>query len=165
MKPKPSSRQHQVNFFYPDLLDQLNPKHPLLLLAKKIPWQLFEEEFNPLYSHNGRPAKSIRLMVGLLLLKQLANLSDERVVEAWLQNPYYQAFCGMAHFQWTSPCNPSELSHFRKRIGESGAEKIFQASVLLHGDRALEREVVIDTTVQENNITFPAHPVKAYLAT
>ena len=155
MKPKPSSRQQQGNFLYQDLLDQLNPKHPLLLLAKKISWQLFEDEFKPLYSENGRPAKSIRLMVGLLLLKQLENLSDERVVEAWVQNPYFQAFCGMRHFQWCFPCNPSELVHFRKRIGESGAEKIFQASVLLHGDRALEREVVIDTTVQEKNITFP----------
>ena len=155
MKPKTPLKQQQANFLYQDLIDQLNPKHPLLLLAKKIPWGLFEDEFKLLYAEIGRPAKSIRLMVGLLLLKQLENLSDERVVEAWLQNPYYQAFCGMKHFQWSFPCNPSELVHFRKRIGESGAEKIFQASVLLHGDRALERAVVIDTTVQEKNITFP----------
>ena len=155
MKPKPPLKQQQANFLYQDLIDQLNPKHPLLLLAKKIPWGLFEDEFKLLYAEIGRPAKSIRLMVGLLLLKQLENLSDERVVEAWLQNPYYQSFCGMKHFQWSFPCNPSELVHFRKRIGESGAEKIFQASVLLHGDRALERAVVIDTTVQEKNITFP----------
>lgn len=155
MKPKSPLKQQQGNFLYQDLLEQLNPKHPLLLVAKKIPWRFFEEEFKPLYAEIGRPAKSIRLMVGLLLLKQLENLSDERVVEAWLQNPYYQAFCGMEHFQWSFPCNPSELVHFRKRIGESGAEKIFQASVLLHGDRALEREIVIDTTVQERNITFP----------
>lgn len=155
MKPKTPLKQQQANFLYQDLIDQLNPKHPLLLLAKKIPWGLFEDEFKLLYAEIGRPAKSIRLMVGLLLLKQLENLSDERVVEAWLQNPYYQSFCGMKHFQWSFPCNPSELVHFRKRIGESGAEKIFQASVLLHGDRALERAVVIDTTVQEKNITFP----------
>ena len=155
MKPKTPLKQQQANFLYQDLIDQLNPKHPLLLLAKKIPWGLFEDEFKLLYAEIGRPAKSIRLMVGLLLLKQLGNLSDERVVEAWLQNPYYQSFCGMKHFQWSFPCNPSELVHFRKRIGESGAEKIFQASVLLHGDRALERAVVIDTTVQEKNITFP----------
>lgn len=94
-------------------------------------------------------------MVGLLLLKQLENLSDERVVEAWVQNPYYQAFCGMGHFLWQFPCNPSELVHFRNRIGEMGVEKIFQASILLYGERVLEREVVIDTTVQEKNITFP----------
>lgn len=155
MKPKPSSRQKQGNFLYQDLLEQLNPKHPLLLLAKKIPWATFEEEFAPLYADVGRPAKPVRLMVGLLLLKQLENLSDERVVEAWIQNPYYQAFCGMSYFHWQFPCNPSELVHFRKRIGESGVEKIFKASVLLHGRHALEREVVIDTTVQEKNITFP----------
>ena len=155
MKPKPSSRLKQGNFLYQDLLEQLNPKAPLLLLAKKIPWASFEKEFAPLYADFGRPAKPIRLMVGLLLLKQLENLSDERVTEAWVQNPYYQAFCGMEHFQWRFPCEPSDLVHFRKRIGEAGVEKIFQVSVLLHGNHALEREVVIDTTVQEKNITFP----------
>lgn len=155
MKPKPPPRQKQGNSLYQDLLEQLDPKDPLLLLAKKIPWELFERDFVPFYADFGRPAKPTRLMVGLLLLKQIENLSDERVVEAWVRNPYYQAFCGMEHFQWQFPCDPSELIHFRKRIGESGVEKIFQASVLLHGEQALEREVVIDTTVQEKNITFP----------
>ena len=125
------------------------------MLAQKLPWGLFEEEFAPFYASVGRPAKPIRLMVGLLLLKQLENLSDERVVEAWVQNPYYQSFCGMERFQWDFPCDPSDLVHFRKRIGESGVEKIFKASVLLHGKACLEGDVVIDTTVQEKNITFP----------
>jgi IS5 family transposase len=61
----------------------------------------------------------------------------------------------MEHFQWALPCDPSDLAHFRKRIGEAGVEKIFQASVVLHGKASREREVVIDTTVQEKNITFP----------
>ena len=125
------------------------------MLAQKLPWALFEKEFVQFYAVVGRPAKPIRLMVGLLLLKQVENLSDERVVEAWVQNPYYQAFCVMEHFQWKPPCEPSDLVHFRKRIGEAGVEKIFQASVVLHGKQNLEREVVIDTTVQEKNITFP----------
>jgi IS5 family transposase len=155
MQPKTPSRQKQVNFLYQDLLDQLNPKAPLLLLAKKLPWEMFEREFAPLYAEVGRPAKPIRLMVGLLLLKQIENLSDERVVEMWVQNPYYQAFCGMGYFQWQFPCAASELVHFRKRIGEVGMEKIFQASVALFGKEALEDDVVIDTTVQEKNITFP----------
>ena len=157
MKPKSAPTKKQGNFLYHDLLEQLNPKAPLLLLAKKIPWESFEREFTPLYAQLGRPAKPIRLMVGLLLLKQLENLSDERVVEAWVQNPYYQAFCGMEHFQWEFPCSPTDLVHFRKRIGEAGVEKIFQASVALHGKAGLEREVVIDTTVQEKNITFPTN--------
>jgi IS5 family transposase len=127
----------------------------LLVLAQKLPWALFEKEFARFYAKVGRPGKPIRLMVGLLLLKQLENLSDERVVEVWVQNPYYQLFFGMERFQWTMPCDPSDLVHFRNRIGEAGVEKIFQASVLLHGKAGLEREVVIDTTVQEKNITFP----------
>ena len=155
MKPKISPRQKQGNFLYQDLLEQLDPKAPLLILAKRLPWEMFEREFSPLYAEVGRPAKPIRLMVGLLLLKQIENLSDERVVEAWVQNPYYQVFCGMEIFQWEFPCAASELVHFRKRIGEAGMEKIFQASVALFGEKALEDDVVVDTTVQEKDITFP----------
>ena len=99
MKPKTSLRTKQGHLLYPDLLEQLNPKHPLLALAQKLPWALFEKEFAQFYASVGRPAKPIRLMVGLLLLKQIENLSDERVVEVWVQNPYHQAFCGMEHFQ------------------------------------------------------------------
>jgi len=95
MKPKPPPPEKQGHLLYPDLLRQLNPRHPLLALAQKIPWALFEEEFAQFYALAGMPAKPIRLMVGLLLLKQIENLSDERVVEAWVQNPYYQSFCGM----------------------------------------------------------------------
>ena len=155
MKPKTSPREKQGHLLYQDLLEQLNPNEPLLVLAKKIPWKSFEQDFAALYSHLGRPAMPIRLMVGLLLLKQIKNLSDDRVVKDWMQNPYYQAFCGMDYFQWNQPCDPSDLVYFRKRIGEAGVEKIFQASVALHGKASLERDVVIDTTVQEKNITFP----------
>jgi IS5 family transposase len=154
MRAKPK-KQPQGTFLYPDLLDQLNPKNPFLQLAKRIPWDRFEQEFAGLYSEHGRPAKSTRLMVGLMLLKQLENLSDERVVEAWAQNPYYQAFCGMTEFQWSLPCDPTDLVYFRKRIGEDGARRIFETSVELHGDDAKEREITVDTTVQEKNVTFP----------
>lgn len=155
MRPKPPSSSPQGHLLPPDLLSQLNSKHPLLVLAQKLPWEFFEKEFAQFYAAVGRPAKPIRLMVGLLLLKQIENLSDERVVAVWVQNPYHQAFCGMECFQWDWPCDPTDLVYFRKRIGEAGMEKIFQVSVALHGEASLEREVVIDTTVQEKNITFP----------
>ena len=112
-------------------------------------------EFGALYSEEGRPALPIRRMVGLLLLKHLQNLSDERVVEFWSLSPYAQYFCGEEQMQWGSPCEPSELTHFRNRIGPGGAEKIFSASIAVHGQKALEGEVVVDTTTQEKNITFP----------
>lgn len=78
---------------FSSLTDQLNPRHPLYLLANKIDWRRFEEAFSPLYcAVNGRPAKPIRLMCGLLILKHVRNLSDESVVEQWSENAYYQYF-------------------------------------------------------------------------
>ena len=83
------------------------------------------------------------------------NLGDETVVAQWVQNPYWQFFCGEEQFQWSLPCDPSDLVHFRNRIGEAGAALIFSISVEMHGERAREREVVIDSTVQEKNVTYP----------
>ncbi|MGY4384648.1 hypothetical protein ACVWYN_001674 [Pedobacter sp. UYP24] len=84
--------------------------------------------------HNGRPAKPIRLMVGLLILKHIRNISDESVVEQWSENLYYQYFCGFQEFVASAPCEASELVHFRKRIGESGIELIFKESIRINGD-------------------------------
>jgi IS5 family transposase len=103
----------------------------------------------------GRPAKPIRLMTGLLIFKQLENLSAERIVEAWVRAPYKQQLCRVNQFQWQLPCDPSDLSCFRKRIGEEGVLKILEASIAIHGKKALEAEVTVDTTVQEKNITSP----------
>ena len=94
-------------------------------------------------------------MVGLLLLKQLENLSDEALVVQFKRNPYYQAFGGLTEFSNKLPCHSTERVHFRNRIGTEGFEKIFQISVQLHGKAALEETVNIDTTVQEKNITYP----------
>jgi IS5 family transposase len=74
------------------LEDMLNQRHPIYILSNKVDWQLFEESFKELYcENNGRPAKPIRLMVGLLILKHLRNVSDESVVEQWSENNYYQS--------------------------------------------------------------------------
>ena len=147
---------HQLSLFETDLLLQLDRSDPLLQLALEIPWLEFDEAFSIHYSEGlGAPSKPIRLLVGLLILKQLENLSDEAVVLQWKRNPYYQAFCGMKEFQRRLPCHSTELVHFRKRIGAEGVERIFQMSVGLHGEAALEDTVHIDTTVQEKNITDP----------
>lgn len=156
MKHSPKQSPGQMSFISPDLIDQLNPEHYLVMLAKKIPWNLLEEELSVFYHKKmGRPAKPIRLMTGLMILKQMENLSDERVVEAWVANPYMQYFCGETQFRWNFPCDPTDLTYFRKRIGEKGVQKILEVSIALHGRKALEKEVTIDTTVQEKNITFP----------
>ncbi len=72
-----------------------------------------------------------------------------------MENPYWQYFSGEAEFQWSLPCDPSELTYFRKHIGQACAEKIFIVSIKMHGKKAEESEVVADTTVQEKNITYP----------
>ena len=144
---------------FSSLTDQLNPRHPLYLLANKIDWQRFESSFSPLYSSdNGRPAKPIRLMCGLLILKHVRNLSDESVVEQWSENAYYQYFCGMLEFTPSFPCNASELVHFRKRIGEKGMELILSESIRVNqkdDDRDHHDTAFIDSTVQEKNVTYP----------
>lgn len=153
--------QNQMNLLQNSLKNMLNPKEEMYQLTEKMDWDYFEEEFGSYYIDFGRPAKPIRLMVSLLILKQLHNISDEVVVRHWRQNPYWQYFSGMDVFQWEFPCTPSDLTHFRNRIGKKGAEKILEHSIKLHGEDALECEVLIDSTVQEKNITFPTD-VKLY---
>ena len=145
--------QRAFSFSLSDTLDQ---NHPLFILANKISWTTFEDEFSRLYcADNGRPAKPIRLMVGLLMLKHLRNVSDESIVEQWSENVYYQYFCGLEMFDSTPPCASSEMVHFRKRIGEKGIELIFRESIRVNGDDSNDSHVIVDTTVQEKNITFP----------
>jgi len=154
MLPKKKDTTQGSMFF--GLEDTLNQKHTMYILANKVNWQLFEDSFAPLYcSDNGRPAKPIRLMVGLLILKHLRNISDESVVEQWSENVYYQYFCGQKEFIPVEPCEASELVHFRHRIGESGIELILKESIRINGDDSHDSTASIDTTVQEKNITFP----------
>ncbi len=154
MKGK-SPNQNQKNLFRPILKDIINPNHELVILANQINWKDFEDSFSPLYSHTGQPGMPIRMMVGLLLLKRIYDKGDETIMEQWLQNPYYQYFCGEVEFQWDYPCDPSDLVHFRNRIGKEGAEKIFQSSVTIRKDEIKKNDVLIDTTAQEKNITYP----------
>jgi IS5 family transposase len=150
-----ASTVDQTSFLMPTLGEQLDPRQPLKQLADALPWPEFEQAFGKHYSAEGRPAKPVRLMVGLLLLKQMFNQGDETVVAAWVQNPYWQYFCGVSEFQWQLPCDPSDLVYFRQRVGETGMQRILKVTAQLHGDKAREKEVVVDTTVQEKNITHP----------
>jgi len=150
-----SPDREQKHLFLANLMDFIDPRHRLCMLAEAIDWDEFEAGFASLYASVGCRAKPVRLMVGLLILKQVYNLADETVMEEWVSNPYFQYFCGETVFQWKFPCDPSDLVHFRHRIGEAGVEKILGASILIHGRSVLEEAVSIDTTAQEKNITYP----------
>lgn len=142
--------------FYSSFEEQLNHSHPLYILANRIDWNVFEGAFKKHYSATqGKPAKPIRLMVSLLILKQVRSLSDESVVEQWAENAYYQYFGGEKLFSVKPPCVPTELVEFRKRIGEAGVELIFKESIRINGKDADDDNLSGDTTVQEKNITYP----------
>jgi IS5 family transposase len=141
--------------FYSTFEEQLSHSHSLYILANQINWDIFEEAFSKLYSNEGRPAKPIRLMVSLLILKHIRNISDESVVEQWFENIYYQYFSGEKSYACGAPCEASELVHFRNRIGEKGIELIFKESIRINGKDGRENEATTDTTVQEKNITYP----------
>ncbi len=96
----------------------LNPNHPLIGLAKQIDCESFDAAYGELYcEHTGAPAKATRLMVGLHYLKHTFNESDESVVERWVENPYWQYFCGYTHMQHELPIHPTSMTRWRQRIG------------------------------------------------
>jgi len=142
--------------FYSTFEEQLDHNHPLYKLSLAIKWKVFDDAFSKHYSPTqGKPAKPIRLMVSLLILKQLRNLSDESVVEHWSENCYYQNFSGEVCFSPSMPCAPTELVEFRKRIGTEGVELILKESIRVNGDDANQENISGDTTIQEKNITYP----------
>lgn len=145
----------QLNIFDIPLERFINLEHELCILSKQIDWDSIEKEFSVYYSEIGRPSVPIRRMIGLLLLKHIYNLSDEAIVDRWIENPYWQYFSGEKVFQTQKTFDPTEFIHFRNRIGKDGAEKLLKVSVQLFGKEAQEKEVLIDSTVQEKNITYP----------
>ena len=70
-----------------------------------------------------------RLIAGLLYLQHTFNASDEAVVNTWVENPYWQFFCGETYLQTELPIDPSSLTRWRKRIGEEGVETLLAASI------------------------------------
>jgi IS5 family transposase len=162
MQPKNLSAQEaQGDLFRPHLDQILSRKHPLFLLANQIDWQFFDKEFGKLFVENfGRPGLPTRLIAGLHYLKHAFNESDESVVGRFLENPYWQYFCGFEYFQHDLPLDPSSLVRWRKRLGPERLEKLLTETLetakrgqLLTKDH-VER-VNVDTTVQEKAVAFP----------
>ena len=148
-----------MTIFEVALESSLDMNHELVLLSKQIDWDAVESEFAQYYCvDNGCPSVPIRKMVGMMVLKNIYNLSDEGVVARWMENPYMQYFTGEKVFQKRPPMNPIDMTKFRKRIGAEGAEKIFKLSLMVNAKEITAKEmkmVMIDSTVQEKNITFP----------
>ena len=153
----------QEDLFRSRLSNQINMNHELIKLSKQIDWSFIEEEIkkiSPEKKGAGRNALPIRLVVGLLILQHMNNLSDEEVVSKWLENPYWQYFCGYDYLQIEFPLDASSLTRWRKRIGSKGLEKLLEASIktaLQIGatKKKYLENVSADTTVMPKNITYP----------
>jgi hypothetical protein len=88
-----------------------------LRIERLIPWEVLEEEYAKHFSEVGRPATDAQLVVGLLLLKHMAGLSDVGVVQDVLENPYMQAFYRFEKFMTEKILDPSTLTKMREKLG------------------------------------------------
>ena len=162
----PQRPDNPNKLFEPPLEPILNDKHPLYKLASSIDWQAIEKELSCCYSADmGRPGNATRLMVGLHYLKGAYNESDESVVERWVENPYWQYFCGYEHMQHEFPIHPTSMVKWRHRVGSKRMEVLLKETLSTAiRERYIKpsdaSKIIVDTTVQEKAI---AHPTDARL--
>jgi IS5 family transposase len=170
MRPRSQADGNQLDLFRAHFDQILNPDHPLIVLAQKIDWQRFDAAFVDCYCEDfGAPAKATRLLVGLHYLKHAFSESDESLLARWLENPYWQCFCGFTMMQHELPLHPTSLVKWRKRVGVERLQELLQETIALAlrekqiSPRELE-QVNVDTTVQEKNITHPTDSKLYYRA-
>jgi IS5 family transposase len=171
MRPQLSSLQRgQTEMFSRRLDVLLDESHELVRLSLLIDWSVFDRQYDSHYhpSH-GAPALPTRRMVALQLLKYMYDLSDEALIARWLENPYWQYFSGESYFQYRKPCDPSQLSRWRKRIGDEKLKLVLQETIRIAKERKMlsiknMSEVIVDTTVQEKNIAYPTDAKLHYRA-
>jgi IS5 family transposase len=161
MRPKLEPEQPQREMFEIDLEQLIDMSHPLVRLGVSIDWPSLEQSLGSTYHPSqGAPGISTRLMVALHYLKYQHDLSDEGVVALWVENPYWQHFSGMRHFQHRMPIDASSMTRWRQRLGDAGAEQMLRATIdagiamRVIGPAELKR-INVDTTVQTKAVRFP----------
>jgi IS5 family transposase len=150
MKPKPRPESSQLDLFQARFDQLLNVNHPLCILA-------LADCYSP---ETGAPGKDIRPLVGLHYLKHAFNESDESLLDHWVENPYWQYFCGFSAMQHDVPLHSTSLTKWRQRIGADRLAVLLEETVAIaltdqHITRKELAQVIVDTTVQEKNITHP----------
>jgi len=160
MKPK-ATPIDQFELFQSHLKQILNLDHELCQLAHAIDWERFDRALADCYSQDmGRPGKATRLMVGLHYLKHAFDESDESVVARWVENPYWQYFCGFEYMQHACPIHPTSMVKWRQRVGAERLEVMLTETIRLAlATRQVTSQqlgkVTVDTTVQEKAVAFP----------
>jgi IS5 family transposase len=151
----------QDDLFRPPLNEIINLHHPLVRLAGEIDWDFLAGRFSSVCGVGpGQPPLPTRLVAGLFILKHTHNLSDEALCDRWMENPYFQYFCGEVVFRHELPFDRSSLTRWRQRLGEKQIAALLQESLsVAHRSGAIATEdlerVAVDTTVQEKAVAHP----------
>lgn len=122
-------KTHQMEFYQTPLESIIDIDHELVQLTHKISWDPVVQDLAGYFSEPSRSEVSLRKVAGLLILKNLYNLSDEQVLARWRENPYFQYFTGEKMFQKGYPFYSEDFAHIRKRIGKEGEEKVLNLSI------------------------------------
>lgn len=160
MKPK-SKMERNGDLFREELAQMINLDHALCVMASEINWDLADEiVMNWFESSEGRPAKLTRLIAGLFFLKQMYNVSDDDLPQRWMENPYWQYFCGETYFQHEFPIHPTSMTKWRHRMSEEDAQRLLSLTIDLGLKtntikRSDFKRVNVDTTVQEKAVSYP----------
>jgi len=161
MRPKERRETGEHDLFRSRLDQIIDLDHALVKLAKAIDWRFLEEKFGAAYTDRpGHPPLPTRLMAGLAILKHSYDLSDEALCDRWVENPYFQYFCGEEFFQHRLVFDRSSLTRWRQRMGEQKLLALIQESLATAARTGAIKpsdlcRVVVDTTVQEKAVMFP----------
>jgi len=157
---KPKTPDNHPDLFRSQLSQIINLSHPLCRLADQINWQRLEANIEEIYGHGcGQPPLPTRLLAGLHYLKYTFNESDESVIDRWVENPYWQYFCGFEQMQHQCPLHPTSLTKWRNRVGDKLEALLEEILTVALETKALKphalKHVNVDTTVHEKAIAFP----------
>ena len=161
MQPKERRDSGQTDLLRSRLDAIIDMNHALVKLSRTIDWSFLERQFGAIYEDKpGRPPLPTRLMAGLAILKHTYDLSDEVLCERWVENPYYQFFCGEEFFQHRLVFDRSSLTRWRQRMGEEKLQALLQESLAVATKTEAIKpsdlnRVIVDTTVQPKNVMFP----------
>ncbi len=184
--------RESADFFRQPLAQMIDPHHPLVVLASRLPWAQIEAALAPHFARRsregrviaqddlfgpslqvagagiaaaGRPRLPIRLMASLLYLKHANKLSDEELVERWSENVVWQHFSGMIFYEPRLPCDATQIGRFRSAIGEAGVEELLKATIDCAVTAKAVRPVEFERLIVDTTVQEKAiaHPVDSRL--
>jgi transposase, IS5 family len=136
MYRRSSPGQLSIENFYLPFGGKLSADNRWVKLAEIIPWDEFEAEYAAQMSQGmGAPAKSFRIALGALVIKEKLGTSDRETVEQIRENPYLQYFLGFSEYSDAAPFDASMMVHFRQRLNLEWVGRINEAVVLSAEER------------------------------